>query len=231
MQKPHNPNPFGGWKDGYNPSPTTTRQCRAQKRREPCVSGCPAFPQGHTGRRTGDGHGRSPGQERPGAVLPATPAAGAAPAGPLHPPPPQHLLLLLPLPRAGAALPRGHLAVLGQTRAAQLSSHHGRRGACRDLPAPRSAPPPLPAPLRPGLLPALPLHPARPDSALPGQSRSGVGAGALLWKWDSCPCPCAPRPPAQVPLFPALGRQRGRAEQVRGAEGLYFAPVFVLALE
>uniref|UniRef100_A0A8C0ZDX8 Methionine synthase reductase n=1 Tax=Cyanistes caeruleus TaxID=156563 RepID=A0A8C0ZDX8_CYACU len=185
-------------KMGTIPFPQPRAQSNAESRNagscEPYVIGCPVFPQGHSVRRTGDGHERSLVQEPRGATLPATPAARAAPAGPLHPPPPQHLLLL---PRARAALlqPGRHPAIPGQPQRPHLGSHFGKRGACWDLPMPSLAPPgsPRSAPPRSCLLLALPqpLFPARPGAALPGQSRSDG------WRW----CFASGFVPVPVPVF------------------------------
>lgn len=107
--------------------------------------------------------------------VPRAGAAGAAPPGPLHPP--------APAPTAGTAAGRGRAAPPGDTgpcrgsagavpeaspRRPHLGGHHGRRGACRDLPAPPSARPALPAP----------LSPPRPSAARPPPRAAAASAPA-----------------------------------------------------
>lgn len=219
MQKPTT-NPSDGWEDGYDPSPTSTGQCRQQKCRErqPRVTGCPMLPQGHSGRRTGAGHEPSPGQEPRGSTLPATPAARAAPPEPLHPPPPQHLLLLLPLLRAGAA---------GGTRpcpgsragltAAAITVSAAPAGTFRRLGSARPAPP-RHGPARPCLLPALPLPPAR-------AARAVTERGFALELGFVPVSVCTASSSASTPVPLSVG-----TPGPRGAEGLCFALIFVLAL-
>lgn len=160
MQKKTNPNPFSGWKDGYDPSPaTTSTESRSAGNGDPRVTGCPVLPQGLSGRRPGDFARHPRGRGGTGAALPsssapAPTAASAAATG-----------------RGRAAPPRGAPGRTGAPRPPHLGGHHGQRGACRDLPAP----PPAPA-----LPPPRAATASGPAQRCPGARGTGAGTGALL---------------------------------------------------